>query len=121
MRDMRWRTAAGAGTGAPGGGLSVDAARLSDVLARISREALQADGLDEVLQRIVDCVVQRLPVPIASIILLDDSGTRFVKEVWAGDIPLAEMDVAIWTSMGTPGAARGPGDRSQRRHRDPTT
>jgi len=104
MRDMRWRTAAGAGTGAPGGGLSVDAARLSDVLARISREALQADGLDEVLQRIVDCVVQRLPVPIASIILLDDSGTRFVKEVWAGDIPLAEMDVAIWdVSMGIAG------------------
>src|SRR5690606_13279047 len=37
-------------------------------------------------------------------VLLDDSGTRFVKEVWAGDIPLAEIDVAIWdVSMGIAG------------------
>lgn len=74
----------------------VRAVPLAEVLAQVSREALQGEGLDDVLQRIVNCVAQRLPVPIASIILLDDGGTRFVKEVWAGDIPLAEMDVAIW-------------------------
>ncbi|MDH5835119.1 sensor domain-containing diguanylate cyclase [Luteimonas kalidii] len=83
---------------------SASDARLSEVLAQVSREALQADGLDDVLQRIVDCVARRLPVPIASIILLDDSGTRFIKEVWAGDIPLAEIDMAIWdVSMGIAG------------------
>lgn len=104
MRNMRWRRMDGPGPGEPGAALSARDVRLSEVLAQVSREALQADGLDEVLQRIVDCVAQRLPVPIASIILLDDSGTRFVKEVWAGDIPLAEMDVAIWdVSMGIAG------------------
>lgn len=104
MRDGDGRTATGRGTHAPGPMPSASDARLADVLAQVSREALQADGLDEVLQRIVDCVARRLPVPIASIILLDDGGTRFVKEVWAGDIPLAEIDMAIWdVSMGIAG------------------
>ena len=60
----------------------------TEILARISREALQGEGLDAVLQRIVDCLVQRLPVALASIILLDDDGSAFVKEVWAGELEL---------------------------------
>lgn len=103
MRDGD-RRATDPGAHAPGPLPTASDVRLSEVLAQVSREALQADGLDEVLQRIVDCVVRRLPVPIASIILLDDGGTRFVKEVWAGDIPLAEIDMAIWdVSMGIAG------------------
>ncbi|TYT26142.1 sensor domain-containing diguanylate cyclase [Luteimonas viscosa] len=102
MPDPGWRTAGD--TDAAAHGLSAADLRLSEVLAQVSREALQAEGLDDVLQRIVDCVVRRLPVPIASIILLDESGTRFVREVWAGDIPLAELDMAIWdVSMGVAG------------------
>lgn len=78
--------------------------QLARLLAQVSREALQADGLDEVLDRIVTCIVRRLPVPIAAIVLLDEAGTRFVKEVWAGDIPLAAMDIAIWdVSVGITG------------------
>jgi diguanylate cyclase (GGDEF)-like protein len=63
-------------------------AMLTEILARVSREALQGEGLDAVLHRIVDCVVQRLPVALASIILLNDEGTLFVKEVWAGQLEL---------------------------------
>ncbi len=70
--------------------------RLAEILAQVSREALQADGLQEVLQRIVDCLVGRLPVAIASIILLDDTTQRFVQEVWAGELALEQVDDLPW-------------------------
>jgi diguanylate cyclase (GGDEF)-like protein len=63
-------------------------APLTAILAQVSREALQGEGLDAVLQGIVDSVVRQLPVALASIILLDDAGTQFVQEVWAGDLDL---------------------------------
>ena len=63
-------------------------ALLTEILAQVSREALQGEGVAAVLQGIVDCLVRRLPVAIASIILLDDAGERFVQEVWAGAIEL---------------------------------
>lgn len=69
-------------------------AALTDVLARVSREALQGENFDAILQRIVDCLVDRLPVAIASIILLDEAGARFVQEVWAGDLNLEPPAVA---------------------------
>lgn len=61
---------------------------LAEILARVSSEALQGETLDAVLQRIVDCLARQLPVAIASIILLDDTRSHFVKEVWAGMIDL---------------------------------
>jgi len=104
MPDFAWQSAWDRSGSAQAPGLPGHGARLAEVLAQVSREALQAEGLDEVLRRIVDCVVRRLPVSIASIVLLDDARTRFVKEVWAGDIPLAEMDLAIWdVSVGVSG------------------
>ncbi len=69
---------------------------LAEILARVSREALQADHLDAILQRIVDCLARDLPVAIASIILLDDDGTHFVHEVAAGDLPLDSPAGASW-------------------------
>jgi diguanylate cyclase (GGDEF)-like protein len=63
-------------------------AMLTEILAQVSSEALQGDTLEAVLKRIVDCLVARLPVTIASIILLDDSRTHFVQEVWSGEIDL---------------------------------
>jgi diguanylate cyclase (GGDEF)-like protein len=63
---------------------------LTEILAQVSIEALQGDTLEAMLQRIVDCVARRLPVAIASIILLNDEGTHFVQEVWSGielDLP----------------------------------
>jgi diguanylate cyclase (GGDEF)-like protein len=85
--------------GAPGRG-----AMLAGILAQVSREALQGEGLDAVLQRIVDCLVRRLPMPIASIILLDDHGTHFVQEVWAGELNLNEPAIATGWPV-TKGAA----------------
>lgn len=61
---------------------------LTEILAEVSAEALQGETLEEVLQRIVDCIARRLPVAIASIILLNEDGTYFVQEVWAGKLEL---------------------------------
>ncbi|WP_146907086.1 GAF domain-containing protein [Arenimonas daejeonensis] len=61
---------------------------LTGILAQVSREALQGEGLDAVLQAIVDCLLRRLPVALASIILLDDEAAFFVHEVWAGKLDL---------------------------------
>ena len=71
-------------------------AMLTAILAQVSREALQGEGLQAVLQRIVDCLVRRLPVAIASIILLDDAGTHFVQEVWAGELNLLQPASLPW-------------------------
>jgi diguanylate cyclase (GGDEF)-like protein len=77
---------------------------LTEILAQVSREALQGEGLEAVLQLIVDCLVRRLPVAIASIILLDENGTHFAQEVWAGELYLMEPTAAPWPiTMGAAG------------------
>jgi diguanylate cyclase (GGDEF)-like protein len=70
------------------------AATLAAILAQVSREALQGEGLDAVLQRICDCLVRNVPVAIASIILLDEAGAVFVQEVWSGELDLLPPAVA---------------------------
>jgi|SoimicmetaTmtHAB_FD_contig_123_1605_length_2057_multi_3_in_1_out_0_2 diguanylate cyclase (GGDEF)-like protein len=85
-------------------GASGRVATLAGILAQVSREALQGEGLDAVLQQIVDCLIRRLPVPIASIILLDEQGTHFMQEVWAGDLDLDNPAVATGWPV-TKGAA----------------
>ena len=71
-------------------------AMLTGILAQVSIEALQGETLEAILQRIVDCLTQRLPVAIASIILLNDEGTHFVQEVWAGRIELDLPGALPW-------------------------
>ncbi|HSX61161.1 MAG TPA: diguanylate cyclase [Tahibacter sp.] len=71
-------------------------ALLAEILAQVSREALDADGLEQTLQCIVDCLVRQLPVQIASILLLDEAGDCFVGEVWAGDLLLAPVAPGAW-------------------------
>jgi diguanylate cyclase (GGDEF)-like protein len=66
-------------------------AMLDGILAQISHDALQGEGLDAVLQGIVDSLARRLPVAIASILLVDAAGTMFVQEVWAGDLLLVDV------------------------------
>jgi len=79
-------------------------AMLTEILAQVSREALQGEGLEAVLQCIVDCLVRRLPVAIASIILLDDATTHFAQEVWAGELNLLQPPPTPWPiSMGASG------------------
>src|SRR5207342_3903392 len=67
-------------------------ALLTEILAQVSREALQGEGVAAVLQSIVDCLLHRLPVAIASIILLNDEGTHFVQEVGSGEL---DLDVPV--------------------------
>jgi diguanylate cyclase (GGDEF)-like protein len=69
-------------------------ATLTRILVRIAREALQGDDLESLLQGICNCLVVELPVPIASIILLDETATRFVREVWAGELMLDPQPIA---------------------------
>jgi diguanylate cyclase (GGDEF)-like protein len=71
-------------------------ALLAEILAQISRDALEAEGLEQTLQSIVDCLVQHLPVQIASILLLDEAGANFISEVWAGDLLLAPVAAGAW-------------------------
>jgi diguanylate cyclase (GGDEF)-like protein len=79
-------------------------AMLTEILALVSREALQGDGLDAVLQGIVECLVRRLPVNVASIILLDEQATYFVQEVQAGSLELEFPAQPRWpVTMGAAG------------------
>lgn len=61
-------------------------AMLTEILAQVSHEALQDETLEAVLKAIVDCITRRLPVAIASIILLNETGSHFVQEVWSGRV-----------------------------------
>ncbi len=69
-------------------------ASLTHILVRIAREALQGDALESMLKGICDCLVAELPVSIASIILLNETGTRFEHEVWAGDLTLDSAPIS---------------------------
>lgn len=65
---------------------------LTRILIRISREALQGASLDSLMQGICDCLVEELPIAIASVLLLDDDNTHFIHEVYSGEFtrsPLA--------------------------------
>lgn len=70
-------------------------ATLTRLLGRISREALQGEGLHQILQGICDCLVAELPVPIASVIVLNEQTSQFVDEVWAGELILESQANAI--------------------------
>jgi diguanylate cyclase (GGDEF)-like protein len=55
-----------------------------ELLSEVSRVALEEDDLELVLKQVVDYLEARLPVTIASMALLDESGQRFETEVYAG-------------------------------------
>lgn len=71
-------------------------AMLTGILAQVSHDALQGDGLESILQRIVDSLVRQLPVAVASIILLDDSGDYFTQEVSSGALDLDVPAGLVW-------------------------
>src|SRR6185312_13013189 len=62
------------------------------------------DERDAVGRRaIVDCLTRRLPVTIASIILLNDERTHFVQEVWSGRLDLDQPQMPWPVSNGAAG------------------
>jgi diguanylate cyclase (GGDEF)-like protein len=84
---------------------------LTEILAQVSHEALQGDSPETVLQAIVECVTRRLPVTIASIILLNDEGTYFVQEVWSGRLDLAlPADLPWAVTLGAAGRCARSGE-----------
>lgn len=86
-------------------------AMLMDILAQVSREALQDDGLDAVLGGIVACLIRRLPVAVASIILLDETRQHFVHEVHAGELLLDAPTAMPWpVTVGAAGRCARTGE-----------
>ncbi len=81
-------------------------ATLTRIVVRISREALQGEGLQAILQGICACIVAELPVAIASVILLNEENTHFVKEVYAGALTLSPLATAGDWPVGRGGAGR---------------
>jgi diguanylate cyclase (GGDEF)-like protein len=71
-------------------------AELMEMLSQVSRVALEEDeDLPRVLHRIVFYISARMPVGVAGILLLDESGRNFVLEVTEGALalePLGEGD-----------------------------
>ncbi len=59
-------------------------AALTEVMAVVSRIALEPAMLDDLLRRIVDYIAREFAMPVAAIYLLDEAGTRFAKEVHSG-------------------------------------
>lgn len=87
--DLRWSWPDAASAGPRGA--------VAEILTQVSKEALQGDSLESVLHGAVECLVRHLPIAIASICLLNEEGTHFVHEVWAGidlDLP-AEMPRSV--------------------------
>lgn len=76
---------------------------LTDILAEVSHEALQCDTQEAVMNAIVECVTRRLPVTMASIILLNEERTHFIEWVWSGRVALALPGGMPWPV--TPGAS----------------
>lgn len=84
---------------------------LTEILAQVSRDALRGQGLDAVLGSIVECLVRRLPVPVASIILLDAEGRNFVHEVAAGEFALDLPSAFPWpVTLGAAGRCARTGE-----------
>ena len=87
-------------------------AMLTEILAQVSHEALQGDTLEAVLRAIVDCITRRLPVTIASIILLNEERTHFVQEVWSGRVELEFPGGLPWpVTLGAAGRCARTGER----------
>ena len=79
---------------------------MTRIVVRISREALQGEGLQAILQGICACIVAELPVAIASVILLNEENTHFVKEVYAGEMTMSPLAIAGAWPVSSGGAGR---------------
>lgn len=72
-------------------------AGFAEMLAEVSRLANEPGPAREVVQRVVDYIAGAFEVNTASVILLDDTGTRFVDEVFATDLPASMHGLADWS------------------------
>ena len=63
-------------------------AALMELLSEVSREALEEVRLEQLLATVVRKLIERQPIAVASIMLLDASGERFESETVAGGLTL---------------------------------
>jgi diguanylate cyclase (GGDEF)-like protein len=61
-------------------------ARLMEMMSEVSRTALDATDLGEVLQRIVDYIAQRFPLELVSVVMYDAAREEFIQTASAGTI-----------------------------------
>ncbi|MEZ5333205.1 MAG: sensor domain-containing diguanylate cyclase [Thermoanaerobaculia bacterium] len=79
---------------------------LFEILAQISRVALESDDLFHLMQSTVDFIAETLEVAIASILLLDEEEEHFVVEAYAGALELRLPAGESWpVSIGACGRA----------------
>lgn len=63
-------------------------AALTEMLSEVSRLAMEATDLPEILESVVHYIAEKFPVEIGSILLLDETGSKFVVEVYSGELEL---------------------------------
>ncbi len=63
--------------------------RLMEMMSEVSRTALEADDLDELLQIIVGYIHERFPLELVAIVLYDAEGDEFVQITSAGEMLVA--------------------------------
>ena len=63
--------------------------RLMEMMSEVSRTALEADDLEELLQRIVHYIHQHFPLEIVAIVMYDEERDEFVRTVNVGMLPPA--------------------------------
>jgi diguanylate cyclase (GGDEF)-like protein len=85
--------------------------RVMEILNRLSRLATQSDDLHVLLRQVTDYLATELTVAAVSVLVLDDSGRKFVIETMSGDIPLGIPGVDEWlTSVGVCGRCARTGE-----------
>lgn len=79
-------------------------ATLTETMSQVSRLAMEATDLPEILERVVFYMAEKFPVDIASILLLDDTGSKFIFEAYSGSLALRMPDGEEWpTAIGVCG------------------
>ncbi|HEX2668713.1 MAG TPA: GAF domain-containing protein [Gammaproteobacteria bacterium] len=85
--------------------------RVMETLNRLSRLATQGDDLHALLRKVTDYLAVELGVAVASILVLDDSGARFIIETMSGEMQLGIPGGDEWrTSVGVCGRCARTGE-----------
>jgi diguanylate cyclase (GGDEF)-like protein len=71
---------------------------LMEMMSEVSRTALEADDLDELLDRIVRYIHERFPLELVAIVLYDDERHEFVQITSAGQLLVAPAN--SWPASG---------------------
>lgn len=86
-------------------------AELTEMLAEVSRMALEAEELPAVLQRITSFLADRSEIAVAGILLLDEEATHFADVAMAGKLAMSPPGSGKWpVSSGTCGLCARTGE-----------